>query len=412
MKIGIIGGGLTGLVAANALSAEHEVEIFEKMPFLGGCLSSYSIDNYWIERYYHHCFSSDMHLFSLICELGLSEKLEWKTGTSGYYASKKIYPLNTPFEILRYPELSLTDKARLAYLTLTAKKADLAELDDIPADQYIIKHLGANVYTSFFEPLLKSKFGEQREKVSAAWLMSRIAIRSNRGVSGEHLGYLNGGFHHLIDALEQSIERKGGKIRKQQPVSSISHENGYWTINDNRYDAIVSTIPPQELMKVGGPEMQPVPYQGAACMTLAMDREVTQGIYWLNMKDAAPYGAVVTHTNFISRERYGEHIVYLASYFSGTVPVQLDRRMLDDFCNRFSVAPAEIHWHKMAIDPLAGPVYTTGYRSLIPSYEQKGLYMAGMFSQPNYPERSMEGSIRAGLDIAACINNRGAHGSS
>ncbi len=409
MKIGIIGGGLTGLVAANALSGEHEVEIFEKMPFLGGCLSSYPIDNYWIERYYHHCFSTDTHLFSLISKLGLSDKLEWKTGTTGYYTSKIIYPLNTPIEILRYPELSITDKARLAYLTLTAKKADLAILDDIPADQYIIEHLGENVYTSFFEPLLKSKFGEQRGKVSAAWLMSRIAIRSNRGVSGEHLGYLNGGFQLIIDALEQSIERKGGKIRKQQPVSSITHENGYWAINENQYDAVISTIPPQELMKVGGPEMQPVPYQGAACMTLAMDREVTQGIYWLNMKDAAPYGAVVTHTNFISRERYGEHIVYLASYFSGTIPAQLDRRMLDDFCNRFSVAPKEIHWHKMAIDPLAGPVYTMGYRSLIPAYEQKGLYMAGMFSQPNYPERSMEGSVRAGLDIAACINNRGAH---
>jgi protoporphyrinogen oxidase len=412
MKIGIVGGGLTGLVAAHALSGEHEVEIFEKMPFLGGCLSSYSIDNYWIERYYHHCFSTDKHLFSLIRELGLSEKLEWKTGTTGYYARKKIYPLNTPVEILRYPELSITDKARLAYLTLTAKNADLAVLDYVPADQYIIKHLGANVYSSFFEPLLKSKFGEQREKVSAAWLMSRIAIRSNRGVSGEHLGYLNGGFHNLIDALEQSIERNGGKIRKQQPVSSIIHENGYWTINENRYDAVVSTIPPQELMKVGGPEMQPVPYQGAACMTLAMDREVTHGIYWLNLKDAAPYGAVVTHTNFIPRERYGEHIVYLASYFSGTVPAQLDRRMIDDFCNRFSVAPKEIHWHKMAVDPLAGPVYTTGYRSLIPAYEQKWLYMAGMFSQPNYPERSMEGSIRAGMDIAMCINNRGAHGGS
>ena len=86
--------------------------------------------------------------------------------------------------------------------------------------------------------------------------------------------------------------------------------------------------------------------------------------------------------------------------------------MIDDFCNRFSVAPKEIHWHKMAVDPLAGPVYTTGYRSLIPAYEQKWLYMAGMFSQPNYPERSMEGSIRAGMDIAMCINNRGAHGGS
>ena len=312
MKIGIIGGGLTGLVAAHALSGQHEVDIFEKMPFFGGCLSSYPINDYWIERYYHHCFSTDTYLFALIDKLGLSDKLEWKTGTTGYYAKEKIYALNTPREILLYPELSLVDKAKLAYLTLTAKKADLNALDDIPAEQYIIEHLGENVYNSFFEPLLKSKFGEQRKQVSAAWLMSRIAIRSNRGVAGEHLGYLNGGFHLLIDALLQSIERNGGIIRKQQPVSSISQKNGSWMINDSRYDAIISTIPPQELEKAGGPMMQPIPYQGAACMTLAMDREVTQGIYWLNMKDAAPYGAVVTHTNFIAKERYGEHIVYLS----------------------------------------------------------------------------------------------------
>jgi protoporphyrinogen oxidase len=412
MKIGIIGGGLTGLVTAHALSAEHEVDICEKKPFLGGCLSSYAVNDYWIERYYHHCFSTDTHLFALIDKLGLSEKLEWKTGTTGYYAQKKIYALNTPIEILLYPELSIVDKARLAYLTLTAKNADLKALDDVPATRYIIEHLGKNIYTSFFEPLLKSKFGEQREDVSAAWLLSRIAIRSNRGVTGEHLGYLNGGFHHLIDSLEYSIERNGGKIKKQQSVLSINYENGNWKLNDTRYDVIISTIPPQELAKMGGPEIQTIPYQGAACMTLAMDREVTKGIYWLNLKDAAPYGAVVTHTNFIEHERYGEHLVYLASYFSGTVPVQLDRRMLDDFCNRFSVIPTEIHRHKMAINSLAGPVYTTGYRSLIPSYEQKGLFLAGMFSQPNYPERSMEGSIRAGLDVAACVNKRGDHNGS
>lgn len=183
-------------------------------------------------------------------------------------------------------------------------------------------------------------------------------------------------------------------------------------MNGNRYDAVISTIPPQELQKTGGPAMPAIPYQGAACLTLAMDREVTKGIYWLNMKDPAPYGAVITHTNFIPKKRYGEHIVYLASYFSGSVPAQLDRHMLDDFCSRFSVAPAEIRWHKMAVDPFAGPVYTTGYRSLIPAYEQKGLYMAGMFSRPNYPERSMEGSIQAGLDVAACIRERSDHGRS
>ena len=409
MRICVIGGGLTGLVAAHALAGEHEIQLVEKRPYLGGCLSSYDVNGYWIERYYHHCFCGDNHLFALLRGLGLYESLEWRTGTTGYYSGGTIYPLNTPGEILKYPELSLWDKAKLAFLTLTAKNADLSALDDVPAERYILDHFGRNVYSSFFEPLLKSKFGDRRKEVSAAWLFSRIAIRSDRGVSGERLGYLNGGFHRIIDALEKTIEKNQGAIHTQCPVASISRKEGSWRVNDTRFDAVISTIPPQELQKTGGPVMPPVPYQGAACVTLAIDRDVTRGIYWLNMKDSAPYGAVVSHTNFIPVDRYGEHLVYLASYFSGTVPAHIDRVMIDDFCTRFSIAQNEIRWHRVAVDPWAGPVYTTGYKSLIPEYENQGLFMAGMFSLTNYPERSMEGSIRAGIEVAACIQERYSH---
>ena len=409
MRVCIIGGGLTGLVAAHTLAGEHEVSLFEKLSYLGGCLSSYHIGDYWIERYYHHCFSSDSAFFSLLGELGLEKKLEWRIGTTGSFSRDAIYPLSKPLQILRYPELSLLDKARLAWLTLNAKSAPFSSLDDIPADQYIIGSLGMNVYTSFFEPLLKSKFGDRRHEVSAAWLLSRIAIRSNRGVEGEKLGYLAGGFHFLIDALATSLAARNGSIITQTPVTSMAKSGSGWKVNDGYYDVVISTIPPQELERIGGPSVPRIPYQGAACLTLAMNRQVTDGIYWLNMKDPAPYGAVVTHTNFMPVERYGEHIVYLASYFTGTVPQRLDDRMLADFCTRFSVTSGEILWHRMAVDPFAGPVYTTGYRSLIPRYRHDGLFMAGMFSETNYPERSMEGSVRAGRAVAACISSGSGH---
>lgn len=410
MRICIIGGGLTGLVAAHALAGEHEVRVMEKMPFLGGCLSSYHVESYWIERYYHHCFSGDTRLFALLRDLDLFDSLEWRTGTTGSFSGGICHPLNTPLQILRYPELSLLGKARLALLTFTAKHADLSSLDDIPAEQYIIDNLGREVYSSFFEPLLKGKFGDRRTDVSAAWLFSRIAIRSNRSVSGERLGYLNGGFHRMIQNLERRIQEKGGDIRTRDPVTSLVRNGSGWLVNDTAFDAVISTIPPQELEKMGGPVLPPIPYQGAACLTLSLDRDVTRGIYWLNMKDPAPYGAVVSHTNFIPVERYGTHLVYLASYFSGKLPEQIDKIMIADFCARFSVAPDEIRWHRIAVDPFAGPVYTTGYRALIPAYEQHGLYMAGMFSRTNYPERSMEGSIRAGTDVATCVSGRSTDG--
>ncbi|MBP1928419.1 protoporphyrinogen oxidase [Methanolinea mesophila] len=399
MKICIIGGGLTGLAAAFRLAGSHEVDLVEKRDHLGGCLASYDRERYWIEKFYHHCFVGDDALLALIRELGIEDRLEWLKGTSGYYVEGKVYPLNTPLEIARYPFLTLGEKYRLAMLTLRAKKLDVDALDGVRARDYVLDNLGEGIYRSFFEPLLRSKFGERSGDVSAAWLISRIAIRSHRGLSGERLGYLNGGFQVLVDALGDWIG-KHATFRLNDPVTVMGRTGDGWMVNGRHYDRVVSTIPPQELARISGIPLAPVPYQGAACMTLAIDRDVTDGVYWLNMRDPAPYGAVVSHTNFAPVDRYGERLVYLASYFTGELPPRHDRVMREDFCKRFGVREEEIRWQHMAVEPYAGPLYTTGYRERLPDYAQDGLFIAGMFSRPNYPERSMEGSVRAGYEAA------------
>ncbi len=400
MKICIVGGGLCGLVSALELAGRHQVDLFERRPIPGGCLGSYRIDDYRIEEYYHHCFAGDTSLLGLFERLGVADRLEWLRGTTGYYVDGVIHPLTTPVEILRYPHLTLAEKARLGLLTLRSRRLDVSALDGVTAKDFILDNLGTGIYASFFEPLLKSKFGDRRGEVSAAWLISRIAIRSNRGAGGERLGYLKGGYQHLIDRLQEEVTGRGGSIMLDSPVREIRREGRGWLVNGDTYDCVVSTLPPQVTADLTGLDIARVPYQGAACMTLALDRDVTDGIYWLNMKDAAPYGAVVSHTNFAPLAWYGEHLVYLASYFTGRLPEGFERSMLADFCRRFSVGEDEVHWHRLAVDPYAGPVYTTGLRNRLPPYEEHGLFLAGMFSPPNYPERSMNGSVVAGQEVA------------
>ena len=403
MKVCIIGGGLAGLSAALRLKERHEVDIYEKKGHLGGCLASHHIDTYWIEQFYHHCFSGDRNLLELFSLLNISDRLEWRKGTSGYYAHDTIYPLNTPLEILRYPLLSTLDKLRLALLTIRSKRTDPSSLDGITAHEYILSEVGQRTYEAFFQPLLTSKFGTMSENVSAAWLIGRIAIRSDRGLSGERLGYLKGGFQVFLDALTAEVGRDC-TVRLHDPVTLLAKNMDGWRVNGQHYDAVLSTIPPQALTPLGGPALPQVPYQGAACLTLGMEEEYTRGIYWLNVKDPGPFGAVITHTNFIPVDRYGEHIVYLASYFSGTLPAKAGTVMREEFCKRFSVPSSSIHWERFTVEPLAGPVFITGYRNLIPRYQEKGLFFAGMFSPSNYPERSMEGSVLAGYQAAAAIS--------
>ena len=403
MDICIIGGGLSGLTVAYNLRDRAGITILEQKEKIGGCLSSSKAKKGYIEDFYHHCFSGDENLFELSESLGILDNLEWLSGSTGYYANGTIYPLTTPIEILKYPLLSIADKFRLGILTIQSKKYDLSSLDEISAKEFIIEKCGESVYNSFFEPLLNSKFGDMKEKVSAAWLVSRIAIRSDRKTGGEKLGYFKSGYNFLIESIAKEIQNFGCIIKTGTQAEKLEYNGSKWEVNGIPYDAVISTINPSCIKEIGGPFFEDIQYQGAACMTIGLKREVTNGIYWLNMKDKAPYGAVIGHTNFVSQEKYGEHIVYLASYFNDKPADNLKEIMIEDFCSRFDIQKDEINWYRLNIEKFAGPVYTKGYRKLVPEYEKDGLFMAGMFSLSNYPERSMEGSIIAGKKVASEI---------
>ena len=71
---------------------------------------------------------------------------------TGDFSRDTIYPLTTPAQILRWPELSFIDKAKLAWLTLHAKNIDLLSLDDIPAETYILDHLAPISIHHFLNP--------------------------------------------------------------------------------------------------------------------------------------------------------------------------------------------------------------------------------------------------------------------
>lgn len=410
MRVGIIGGGLAGLVAGYHLAGSHDVVIFEQDAVPGGLLSSYHTDRYTIERYYHHFFSGDSFTLNLLDELGLADKKVWLSGSTGSYVYGRIHALTTPFEILMYPHLRLIDKFRLGLFTRHASCIDMSPLDDITARDYIIKELGEQIYQSFFEPLLKSKFGPNASRVSAAWLISRVAIRSDRGIAGERLGYIKGGFSVMIDRIVTEAVNRGCLIHLNTPALSvkqiISPEKPGWEINKDFFDVLIGTAGPGVLTRLGVPGIPDIPYQGAACMVLALPRDVAKGIYWMNIIDPAPYGAVVSHTNFAPIDWYGEHIVYLASYFTGDPDPDIREKMLSDFCTKFSLDPDEILWTRLAIDREAGPLYLTGYKKILTDPTLPGLYLAGMFSPENYPERSIEGSVKAALRVVEGICNR------
>ncbi len=427
MQIAIIGGGLSGLAAAYKLSKnpKNKITVFEKDKKIGGMLGSYRVDNFNIEEYYHHIFLSDAKLITLMQELGLENKLKWNLARNGYYINGKIYSLNTPWDFLSLPNFGLSDFVKLAFLVLKIKKtSDFEALDGIKAEEWIIKNSNENVWNSFVSPLLQSKFGKNYHNISAAWFIKRIQIRAHRKWNGEILGYMEGGFCQLIESLKEKIIVAGGKVLSGVLAEKI-------TVKDNTaagivlagkeisFDKIIYTGS-GDLFKKIAPEktdLPPVKYQGTVCALLSLKEKLTDGVYWLNIKDAEiPFRALIEHTNFIPETNYNnEHLVYLTYYFqdSGDELARMEEEKisalyLEKLSELFpNFDKNRLNWWKIKKEFPTAPVYETGYLKNIMPYKGKikNLYFAGINSQRNYPERSIQGSILTGFDISDIISS-------
>ncbi|MCJ7619089.1 MAG: FAD-dependent oxidoreductase, partial [Anaerolineae bacterium] len=217
MKIGVLGGGLTGLTAAYELAKRgHEVLVLERAPYLGGQASTFEVEGTHLERYYHHIFTGDVDMMDLIEELGLSDRMLWLASKVGFFRDGQIYDFVTPMDLLRFQPLGFLQRIRAGLVTVYLQRfGDWRDLEDSTAQDWIRRYAGEQAYEVIFAPLLRAKFGEYFDQVTMAWLWSKFKDRvgsRSKGMTQELLGYMEGSFQPFIDALASRIRAMGGTI--------------------------------------------------------------------------------------------------------------------------------------------------------------------------------------------------------
>jgi len=431
--IGIVGGGVAGLAAAYRLQeAGREVEVFEAGDAVGGLAATYPTAGDRIEKFYHHLSKSEETIVELAAELGVGDRVEWRIGENAYYVDGVVHPLDTPWQILAYPHMSVYDKFRLGMLTMEVDVRggvpsfdtydDLADFEDVPIEEFLVEHTTRGVYESFFEPLLDAKFGSRTDDVSAAWLLGRIKFRGERDLlRGEILGYFDGGFAPLVDALVDDVGRErietGARVTDLDAggdgdaVSAIIVEQDGETRTEAVDGAVVATMP-NVLEELTGYACD-VDFQGAVCAVVTMEEPLTD-TYWLNVAHDAPFGALIEHTNFVPPERYGgDRLLYLASYVQSLEEdlwemsdAEVEERWLAGVEDLFPAFDrSSVREFRIARNPRTAPVYERGYLDMVVPYDLgdavgKGVYYAGMASRAQYPERSLNGGVVAGFEAA------------
>ena len=100
MRVAVLGAGVTGLVAAYRLGAEHRCDVYERWPGLGGQVATFDLgDGHRLERYYHHLFTTDRHIAALYEELGMEDAIEWLPSSVAMYVGGRSYPFTSPLDL-------------------------------------------------------------------------------------------------------------------------------------------------------------------------------------------------------------------------------------------------------------------------------------------------------------------------
>ncbi|WP_211248644.1 NAD(P)/FAD-dependent oxidoreductase [Paenirhodobacter enshiensis] len=432
LSVAVIGGGFSGLSAARDLArAGHVVTVYEAQPTVGGLAGAFETRGERLDRFYHHWFTNDLEVMSLIEELGLSDRIVTNPTNTGLYYANTIFKLSTPLDLLRFSALPFVDRIRLGLLTLRARAVrDWRPLEDITAADWLRRLGGETVYRVVWEPLLKGKFGPYAEEISAVWFWNKLKLRGgSRGKGGEErLAYMEGSFARLAEAMAGDVAAHGGRVLCDHRVEALTQlPDGRWKISgpwgEAESDRVVATtaLPvigdmiaqwaPAEYLA----RLRAIPYLANVCLVLQLNRSLSS-TYWLNVNDTSfPFVGVIEHTNFERPETYGgDHVVYLSKYLPHTDVLY---SMPDDEVMAFALEHLQRMFPAFSMDWVrdyhvwrarwSQPVVCRHYSRQIPEDEgpAAGLYICSMAQI--YPEdRGTNYAVREGRRIARKLMER------
>lgn len=431
-KIGIIGGGFTGLTAGYSLAKKgHSVTIIEASSEIGGLASGFKINNKNLEKAYHFVYKGDKHTKKLLKKLDIDSKLKFFPSSISTFYDGELYSMMSPLDLLRFKPLSFIDRIRAGVTALILQFIkNPKKLSSIIAVDWLNKWAGKKVTKIIWEPLLIGKFDKFYKDISMGWLWGRIKQRMESQSNGrELLGYLDDGFVQLSNALSMEIKKNGGNILLNSPVEEIEWVNSFegYVINfrnggSQSFDQILFTTSNKIFAKIMEKQLkssQPyldkinsIDYLNAMTLVFSSTQKITD-YYWHNINDKNSFVVFLCLSNLIGEEKFnGDYIYYIGDYMSKDRQifyeddVQIKNKWFQDLKKifpNFSLSKVkESHLFKFTD---AQHIVGIDYKKRIPEYKTPidGVFLSN-FSQIYPMDRGINFAIEEGFKVAEMID--------
>lgn len=431
----IIGAGLAGLSAAYDIGRHNTpVIVLDAAQDFGGLASSTVLGGVAIERFYHFICRGDDDLLDLAQELGIGHQVHWQESKTAFFYNGSLYSFGTPLDVLCFRPVPLLQRIRFGLNVVHSRyRKQWLRLDGISAKRWLIDRVGQQAYDVIWDPLLRVKFGDYHEQVSAAWIwhrLHRVASSRRKPWEPEQLGYLEGGTDTLVRTLHAKLQTMPNvqirsNIRVEEILTQAGRVVGVGLAGGERLEAsaVVSTIALAGLVKLVRDfddeyrhRLSRIDYIGVVCGVLKLSRPITNS-FWVNINDPRiTYNGVIEYTNLNrhAREAFGGKSIAYIPYYIRTNSARYkfsDDVLYQEFVDGLrwlnpQFEPGWIEECKISREPHAQAICTVGFASMVPGHRSPvaGLYLTD--SSQYYPEdRTISAAIRLGRRVAKMLRD-------
>jgi protoporphyrinogen oxidase len=259
MKIGVLGGGISGLSIAKFLNEKFDVEVLEKKSNHGGIARTKTVNNISYHTTGGHCFNSKYpevlkFVFEEILPLNNWNKIT-RNAVIKFQANEVNYPIEFSIKEIYKFNKDLAIKITSDFLN-AVDDGKYEHLED-----WFRKKFGNTLSEEYFLPYNRKIWNREPKEMNPEWVEGKLPIPNRQSFFESLIGDVSDKMPHsefyypksnnqntFIDALA-----KGVNIKYNYDINSLRFikGKGNWMINDiYEYDLIINTLPLDGLPKI------------------------------------------------------------------------------------------------------------------------------------------------------------------